>query len=185
MTEALCSDSHGGGSCDFGTRLAVSGGGALQKQERDDHLGRSLPLSETSRALGRTGAWGFTQAPSPGAARENPFHVSVCGAWRFRVPQRRLMLLKHRDNLAVFGIRRFSISWACCICWFIWQEKHWFTVMPSTSQVKQKNILIVVMCCHLYTRETIRENLPNFLCKLSLGCSVTNEQTVSSAFGSI
>lgn len=114
------------------------------------------------------------QTLSAGVARENPFHALVCSACCFHVSQKRLMLLKHHDNLAVFGIRRFSISWACCNCWFIWQEKHWFAVMPSTSQVKQKNILIVVMCCHLYTRDAVRENLPNFLCKLSLGCSVIN-----------
>lgn len=120
-----------------------------------------------------------------GEARESPFHVLICSAWCFQVPQRHLMLLKHHDNLAVFGIRRFSISWARCICWFIWQEEQWFIAMSSTSKVKQKNVLIVVMCCHLYTRETIRENLPNFQCKLSLGCSVINQQTVTLALGCI
>lgn len=120
-----------------------------------------------------------------GVACESPFHVLIGSAWCFHVPQRHLMLLKHHDNLTVFGIRRFGISWACCICWFVWQEKQWFIVMSSTSQVKQKNILIVVMCCHLYTRETIRENLPNFQCKLSLGCSVINQQTVTLALGCI
>lgn len=135
-----------------------------------------------TRTLGRTGLF-FSLMLSAGVARKNPFHMSVCSAWRFHVPQRHLMLLKHHDNLAVFGIRRFSISWACYICWFIWQEKHRFIVMPSTSQVKQKNILIVVMCCHLYTRETIREEFPNFLCKLSLGCSVINQQTVTWELG--
>lgn len=86
----------------------------------------------------------------------NPFHMLVCGVWCFHVPQRHLMLLKHH-NSAVVGITRFSLSWACNICQFIWQEELWFVAAPSTSQVKQKNILIVVMCCHLYTRETIRE----------------------------
>lgn len=134
--------------------------------------------------LGRTDVF-ISQMLLAGVARESLFHMLICSAWCFHVPQRHLMLLKHHDNLAVFGIRRFSISWACCICWFIWQEKQWFIVMSSTSQVKQKNILIVVMCCHLYTRETIRENLPNFQCKLSLGCSVINQQTVTLALGCI
>lgn len=120
-----------------------------------------------------------------GVACGSPFHMLICSAWCFLFLQRHLMLLKYHDKLAVFGIRRFSISWACCICWFIWQEKQWFIVMSSTSQVKQKNTLIVVTCCHPYTRETIRENLPNFQCKLSLGCSVINQQTVTLALGCI
>lgn len=136
--------------------------------------------SPRGRAL-RTGLM-FSHTLAARVALPNPFHMLVCSVWCFHVSQRHLMLPKHHIS-AVVGITRFSLSWACYICQFIWQEKLWFGAALSTSQVKQKNILIVVMCCHLYTRETIREKFPNVLCKLSLRCSVISWQTVTWEMG--